>query len=75
MIEKTFGSVLQQWRKKRGYSQEVLALKCQLDRTYISLLERGLRSPSIRTVFALANALDVKPSRLVKEVEQYHATE
>lgn len=69
MIEKIFGCVLQGHRKEKGYSQEKLALICQLDRTYISLLERGLRSPSIRTIFLIANALNINPSQLVKEIE------
>lgn len=70
MIEKTFGIVLQDHRKKRGYSQERLALACQLDRTYISLLERGLRGPSIRTIFTLAKALEISPSQFIGEVER-----
>ena len=52
-----------------GLSQEALALECGLDRTYISLLERGLRQPTLSTVFALAQVLNVQPSVVVREVE------
>ncbi|WP_423734646.1 helix-turn-helix domain-containing protein [Bacillus cereus] len=35
----------------------------------MSLLEKGKRKPTINTVFALANALNIKPSQLIKELE------
>ncbi|MBC2682700.1 helix-turn-helix transcriptional regulator [Bacillus toyonensis] len=50
-------------------SQEKLSFNSGLDRTYISLLERGKRKPTINTVFALANALNIKPSQLIEELE------
>ena len=68
-ISRAFGIVLRQLREKRGLSQEALALQCGLDRTYVSLLERGLRQPSLKTVFALAESLNVKASRFVRDVE------
>ncbi|PGR66386.1 helix-turn-helix domain-containing protein [Bacillus cereus] len=49
-------------------SQEKLSFNSGLDRTYISLLERGKRKPTINTVFALANALNIKPSQLIEEL-------
>ena len=68
-LQIAFGDVLRQQRHKAGYSQEQLALDCGLDRTFISLLERGLRQPTLTTLFSLAESLGVKPSRLVVEVE------
>ncbi len=65
-----FGSTLKQVRTKAGITQQNLALDCELDRTYISLLERGLRQPTIKTLFALSRYLDIKPSRLVKMIEE-----
>lgn len=50
-------------------SQEKLSFNSGLDRTYIGLLERGKRKPTINTVFALANALNIKPSQLIEELE------
>jgi len=46
-----------------------LALEGDFDRTYISLIERGLRSPTMRTVVRLAEVLDVRPSELTQEME------
>ncbi|QEP42988.1 XRE family transcriptional regulator [Ectothiorhodospiraceae bacterium BW-2] len=41
-----------------------------LDRTYISLMERGLRAPSIHTLFVLAQHLACKPSQMMAELEE-----
>jgi transcriptional regulator with XRE-family HTH domain len=68
-LQHAFGDVLRQRRLKAGYSQEQLALDCGLDRTFISLLERGLRQPTLTTLFALADSLGIKPSRLIAAVE------
>lgn len=65
-----FGRVLRELRHSAGYSQEALALECDLDRTYISLLERGVRGPTLDTVFAVARALKTPPARLVLMVEK-----
>lgn len=67
-----FGEVLQNVRKSKGLSQETLAEKSLLDRTYISLLERGLRQPSIKTIFDLSLSLDISPSEFVKLTEKKH---
>jgi len=68
-LQKAFGDILRQKRNKAGFSQEQLALECSLDRTYISLLERGLRQPTLATLFTLANSLGIKPSKLINSVE------
>lgn len=47
-------------------SQEERAFRAELDRTYISLLERGLRNPTLTTIAALAKALDVEWVELLK---------
>lgn len=67
-LEEAFGDTLRSLRNKAELSQEKLAFQCDLDRTYISLLERGLRQPSLTTLFSIANALDIKPESLVKKV-------
>lgn len=67
---KTFGKVLQSMRLKKGFSQEKLALECGLDRTFISMLERGLRQPSLTTLVKIANTLQIKPSKLLVETEK-----
>jgi transcriptional regulator with XRE-family HTH domain len=60
-----FGQVLRDCRNKAGISQEALAGVADVDRTYISLLERGLRQPALGTIFRLANALGVAPGTMV----------
>jgi transcriptional regulator with XRE-family HTH domain len=67
--EKAFGIALREIREARDVSQEKLALDCGLDRTHVSLLERGLRSPTVRTLFRLAEVLKITPSELVRRTE------
>jgi len=65
-----FSRTLKEQRKAKGVSQEELAGICDLDRTYISLLERGKRNPSLETVFTIAKGLGISPSSLIKSVEK-----
>lgn len=67
--EDAFARVLKVVRQERGLSQEELGFESNCHRTYISQLERGLKSPSLSTLFRLAAALDISPSELVKRVE------
>lgn len=67
--EQAFGQVLRELRHQRGLSQEALSFACGRHRTYVSLLERGLNSPSLRTLWMLAEALDVRPSTLIRRTE------
>jgi transcriptional regulator with XRE-family HTH domain len=66
--EKAFGEVLSEIRKKTDISQEKLAAISGLDRTFISLLERGLRQPSLTSILTLAKALEIKPEKLISDV-------
>ena len=50
-------------------SQEELAFECGFDRTYISLLERGIRSPTVRSLVQLAGVLKVGPSEFLLRME------
>lgn len=68
-LEQVFGSVLRKKRLEKKYTQETLAYLCKVDRTYIGLLERGKRQPTITTLFKLCKSLDVKPSELFVEIE------
>ncbi len=69
-IQTAFGLVLKDLRNERGLSQQQLALESDLDRTYISLLERGLRLPTLGTVFKVAEVLKISPSDIVARVEK-----
>ena len=50
-------------------SQEDLGFEADLDRTYVSGVERGVRNPTVVTIFALAKALKVQASKLVTKAE------
>ena len=69
-LAKEFGRVLRAARTERGLSQEQLALDCEIDRTYVSLLERGLRQPTIGIIFRLSGALGVRASKFIGQVER-----
>ena len=58
-IRTVFGHRVRILRKHQGLSQEQLALKCGLDRTYVGAVERGERNISILNIEKIAHALDV----------------
>jgi transcriptional regulator with XRE-family HTH domain len=64
------GLVLRNLRHAAGLSQEELGLESGVQRNFISLIETGQNQPTIGTLFRLATALGVKPSRIVAEVEK-----
>ena len=63
-----FGNSLREARKKCGLSQEELALLCEIDRTYISGLERGKRNPTLKMIALVAITLNTTPSQLLNTV-------
>lgn len=69
-FQQAFAEVLKILRTESSLSQQQLALGCNLDRSYISLLERGLRQPSLLTIFQIAKVLKVAPSKLVALAEE-----
>lgn len=66
---KAFGKALRSLRKTRGHTQETLAFEAGLDRTYVSLLELGSRSPTLDTIMLLCGALNVPLSQMVTMIE------
>ena len=56
-------------REQAGISQEALAFKAGLHRTYVSMLERGVRSPTLMVIDKLSRALDTTMGALMTEVE------
>lgn len=72
MNSEAFPTVLRILRTEKKVSQEKLAELCELDRTYISLLERGLRQPTISTLFKISKSLGIMASDFVKEIEKYN---
>ncbi len=63
-----FGRNVARIRSNRAFSQDKLAEIADLDRTYISGIERGVRNPGIKTVIRIAHALDVSVGELCKGV-------
>lgn len=61
-----FGRNVSRLRTEAGFSQDKLAEKADLDRTYLSGIERGVRNPGIKVVIRLARALEVSLDRLCK---------
>jgi transcriptional regulator with XRE-family HTH domain len=64
-VRDQFGLNLRHHRERMGLSQEGLADLCDLDRTEISLLERGKRFPRLDTTVRLARALKLEPADLL----------
>ncbi len=64
-ILQAFGDEIRRRRVRLGVSQEELAFRAGLDRTYVSSLERGHRNVSLVNLHRLAEALDVRPRDLL----------
>jgi transcriptional regulator with XRE-family HTH domain len=67
------GLAIRHYREARGLSQEELAEKADLHRTYISLIERAIRNVSVDALSGIADALDVRPSQVVQRAERLRA--
>ena len=61
-----FGERLRELRRTAGISQEELADRAALDRSYVGSVERGERNVSLENICKLARALDVEPARLLE---------
>ena len=68
-LQAAFGLALREERIRKELSQEELGFRSEVHRTYISELERGLKSPSLGTITRLSNALEVSPGALVTAAE------
>lgn len=66
-LRRVVGNNVKHWRTKRGYSQEELAFRSELHRTYVSAVERGIRNPTVLIVGKLAAALGVRPVMLLDD--------
>ncbi|MGQ0597116.1 helix-turn-helix domain-containing protein [Aquabacterium sp.] len=69
--ERLFGEEVKKVRALRGLTQEELARDADIHPTYVSQLERGLKSPSLNVILSLANALDTTAVELVGHVERH----
>ncbi|WP_419872927.1 helix-turn-helix domain-containing protein [Candidatus Pristimantibacillus sp. PTI5] len=64
-----FSRILKSLRLKNNMTQEDLASEGNLDRTYISMLERSINQPTLTSLFELSRALNLKASDMVRLVE------
>lgn len=69
LLGRAFGQILAEARKAAGITQEELADKSGFHRTYVAMLERGQRRPSLRSMIDLAGALDSTATVLVRRTE------
>lgn len=64
------GEILRNARIAAGMTQEDLAFKAGVDRSYISILERDLKSPTLQMLFRLCRATGMSPSKVVSQLER-----
>lgn len=65
---KRFGSRVRLFRMEKGWTQEILADELEVDRSYVSSLERGLRNPTLKTIARIAAIFRVSVSQLCQGV-------
>ncbi len=63
------GRVIAENRIKKNMSQEVLSGLSAIGRTHLSAIERGIRKPTLETLYKISQALGVRMSELVDEIE------
>jgi transcriptional regulator with XRE-family HTH domain len=73
LLVSAFAAVLRQARTKAGLSQEELAHRADVNRTFIGLLEGGKRQPTLSVIFALAREVNLTPEALVLKVRKLAA--
>ena len=64
-----FGKIVAGLRQAARLSQEDLAERADIHRTYVSQIERGLKSPTIAMLLRLSKALETTPSKLMRQLE------
>ena len=70
-LQQIFGEIIKKLRLERNLSQETLAFDADIDRTYISDIEKGERNISIPVAYKLAVALQISFSELIEEIESH----
>ncbi len=68
-LEEAVGAELRACRERKQISQEQLGFDAGVHRTYVSLIERGVKNPTLGVLFRLCHALDVSPAKFVRSVE------
>lgn len=70
-----FGRIVKNIREERGLSQEILADRADLNRSYVGEVERGTAMPSLGTVTKIAKALNLSTSDLLARYETYEKSQ
>ena len=65
-----FGQAIREVRVERGLSQEEAALACNIDRAYFGQLERATKSPTLKTIWRIADSFELQPSDLLLRTEK-----
>jgi transcriptional regulator with XRE-family HTH domain len=68
------GNLLRTSRESAGLTQEALAYRAGVDRSYISQLERGLKSPTVKMFLRICRALEISPSKIIAQIENAPVT-
>jgi transcriptional regulator with XRE-family HTH domain len=68
-VHLAFGNAIRAIRKEQGISQEALALKCGLDRSYYGAVERSERNVSLANIIRIAEALQTRPTTVFARAE------
>ena len=69
-LQKRFGKVVRRHREHLGVSQEELAYRANIHRTYVSMVERGIGNPTLSVIADLAKALETTLTELARDVER-----
>ena len=69
-ISERFGKVVKAVRERQGVSQEKLAELAEIDRTYVSMIERGIRQPTLEVASRIAGALSMRLSEIIRRAER-----
>ena len=72
--EQAVGLAIREIRTRVGISQEELGFRADLHRTFISDIERGARNPTVRTLWRIAAALQVKPAVIIDLAQARNVT-
>lgn len=64
------GKTIKSIREQKQLSQEVVSGLADIGRTHLSAIERGARKPTLETFFRICEAMNVKPSVVIKEIEE-----
>lgn len=65
-----FGETIREIRQEKGIAQEKLAHLSDIDRTYMSAIERGLKNPSLKIIFKISEGLGINPSEILLALEE-----